>query len=1026
MKLYELSVRRPVAVVMAVLVFVVLGLYSLSMLSMEMMPEMELSMALVYTSYNNVGSEEVENLVTKTIESAVSSVSGVSSITSQSSEGTSMVMVEFSNGTDMDQAVADMQKNIDMFEAYLPDGVNDPMVMKLDTSMMPVSVMSVSYEGYDLIQTKKFADDNLVNKLEAVSGVASVNVSGAQDKQIEVVVNPQKLFGYNMSLSDVATSIAYQNQNLPSGTTSAMSKKMSVKTQGKFKSVKDIETVPIMTSTGQVIYLRDIATVKESYSDASTYARLNDVDAISITITSESDANTVDVVNGIKNVLENLHSSNPKFSYNITMEQASYIEDSISSVAESAVIGCILAILILLLFLGSIKTSLVIGISMPISVITTFIGMYFSGMTLNVVSLGGLSLGVGMLVDNAVVVLENIFRRRKQFEEHPDEASIKGAKEVVAPVIASVLTTCIVYLPIVFLDNMMAVMFKQLAFSIIFSQMASLLVTFLLIPMLTSKIEDIDKTNTKLAFVLKPFDKFMSRMYTKYEETLRWCLKNKKRTVTFVVVTFVISLIILSQLGMTLMPSSDEGIISVAIELPQGSELKETDKITKTIENVIRENKYVENVFSTVGSGGMTSMLGGSASNMATINVSLVDKRRADTDKVVQQLRESVKDIAGATVTMEASSSAMSMASDEIEFQFSGDSDSQLELFLKDAEKTLSGINGVVETSTSLADKKPEIRIKTDASKAARFGLNTAAVANLIRGVLDGTTASQYSVDGTEYDIIVQYPDNYISDYNELKKFQLKTATGQWITLSDIADVTIENSSSTLTRIDQKRVVTLSGKFYGTNMSKVNSEFNRAIKNIGIPDGINIVTSGTFEVMMDAMMSLFIAILLGILLMYMVMSAQFESISQPLIILVTVPLAMIGVVLSLVVTWSPLSVIGCIGILMLIGIIVNNAIVLIDFVNTAKVERPEATLTDNIVYAGITRMRPILMTSLTSILGFMPMAVSTASGSEMMRPLASVLLGGLLVGTFLTLFIIPVVYVSFDERKNKKKSKKSA
>ena len=453
MKLYELSVRRPVAVVMAVLVFVVLGLYSLSMLSMEMMPEMELSMALVYTSYNNVGSEEVENLVTKTIESAVSSVSGVSSITSQSSEGTSMVMVEFSNGTDMDQAVADMQKNIDMFEAYLPDGTNDPMVMKLDTSMMPVAVMSVSYEGYDLIQTKQFADDNLVNKLEAVSGVASVNVSGAQDKQIEVVVNPQKVFGYNISLSDVASSIAYQNQNLPSGSTTAMSKKMSVKTQGKFKSVKDIETVPIMTSTGQVIYLRDIATVKESYSGASTYARLNDVNAISITITSESDANTVDVVNGIKKVLKNLHSANPKFSYNITMEQASYIEDSISSVAESAVIGCILAILILLLFLGSIKTSLVIGVSMPISVITTFIGMYFSGMTLNVVSLGGLSLGVGMLVDNAVVVLENIFRRRKQFDDHPDEASIKGAKEVVAPVIASVLTTCIVYLPIVFLVN---------------------------------------------------------------------------------------------------------------------------------------------------------------------------------------------------------------------------------------------------------------------------------------------------------------------------------------------------------------------------------------------------------------------------------------------------------------------------------------------------------------------------------------------------------------------------------------------
>ena len=1025
MKIYELSVKRPVAVVMAVLVFVVLGLYSVSMLPMEMMPEMELAMALVYTPYSNVGSEEVENLVTKTIEGAVSSVSGVSTITSQSSEGTSIVTVEFAAGTDMDKAVSNIEKNIDMFEAYLPDGADKPMVMKLDTSMMPAVVMSVSYEGYDLVQTKQYVDDNIVNKLESVGGVASVNVSGATEKQIEVVLDPQKVFGYGMTLADVASSIAYQNQNLPSGSTTAMKKSMPVKAAGKFKSIDDIKSVPLLTTTGQLLHLRDIATVRESYADVTTYARLNDIDAISITITAESDANTVDVVNGIRKVLENAHSSHPKFTYNITMEQASYIEDSVSSVAENAIVGCLLAVIILLLFLGNIKNSLIIGISMPISVITTFIGMYFSGMTLNVVSLGGLALGVGMLVDNAVVVLENIFRRRNECGDDAVTASVVGSKEIVAPVIASVLTTCIVYVPILFIDNIMAIMFKQLAFAIIFSQIASLLTTFLLLPMLSSRIKDTGERNEKLSFILDPFEKLINYMYIKYESALRWCLKNRKKTLYSIIAVFVVSLILLTQLGLTLMPSSDEGIISVSIELPQGTELETTNKVTKNIEDIISENKYVENVFATVGSGGMTSFFGGSSSNMATINVSLKDSRRADTDKVVQQLRESTQNIAGAVVTMQSSSTAMSMSSNEIEFQFTGNDDKELEAFLLKAEEVLSTVKGVEETSTSVADKKPEIIIRTVADKASRYGMNSASVANLVRGILNGTTASQYTSDGTEYDIVVEYPENYVKDYTELKNLQLKTPTGQLITLSDIADVVIENSSSTLTRIDQKRVVTLNGKFYGTNMSKVNSEFNSKLKEIDMPEGVNVITSGTYEVMIDAMGSLLLAILLGILLMYMVMAAQFESVSQPLIILMTVPLATIGVVLSLVVTWSPLSVIGCIGILMLIGIIVNNAIVLIDFVNQATVDKPDLSRTEILVYASKTRMRPILMTSLTSILGFLPMAISTASGSEMMRPLASVLLGGLLVGTLLTLFIVPVVYTMFDDMRIKRLNKKT-
>ncbi len=1024
MKLHEISVKRPVAVTMVVLIFVVIGLYSMSMLPLEMMPEMDLSMALVYTQYGTVGSAEVENMVTKTIEGAVSSVSGVKTLTSQSSEGTSLVMAEFSSGTDMDKAVSDMESNIDMIKSVLPDEAGDPMVLKLDTSMMPVAMMSVSYEGYDLIQTKKYVEDNVKNKLEAVDGIASVTLTGAQDRIIEVTVDPEKLFGYNMTLSDVVNGISAQNINMPAGTTEGMNKKLSARAIGKFKKVEDVSVVPLITSQGQVVYLKDVASVKDTYSDASSIARLNGENSISLSIASESDANTVDVVNEIYKVLDGLKESNPKFSYNMTMEQGTYIEDSIRSVAENAITGGILAVLVLLLFLGSIRTSLVIGISMPVSIVTTFIGMYFSGMSLNVVSLGGLALGVGMLVDNAVVVLENIFRRRQACGDDAKTGAIRGAGEVIGAVVASVLTTCIVYVPLLFIDNMMAIMFKQFAFAIIFSQIASLLVTFLLIPMFTSKLETVGKKDKYLLFILNPFEKLLNKFFALYEKTLGWVLSHRKRFIAAVLALFVVSLGVLSTLGMTLMENADEGIISVSIELPQGSKLEDTDKLCMQLENIIKDNENVKTVFSSVGSGGQTAMLGGTASNTATITVTLSDDRKQSTDDVIQTLREQCADVTGATIQMSSSNTGMSLSADEIQYQFSGSNDSTLEDYVNKAEEVLASVDGVSETSTSISETKSEVRIKLDSAKAAMYGMNTATAANLIKGALDGTKASSFSDNGSEYDIKVVYPKNYISNYNDLKTVQLKSLTGQWITLSDIADVTVEQGQSSLMRIDQKRVYTLTGKLYGTDMQTVSTKFKEALAKIDTPDGVTEEAGGTYEVMMDAMKSLLLAILLGILLMYMVMAAQFESLRQPFIILFTLPLAMIGVVLSLVIAGSPLSVISCIGILMLIGIVVNNAIVLIDFVNTAREENPEENRTEILVTAGLTRIRPILMTSLTSILGFLPMAFATSNGDAMMKPLAVVLVGGLTVGTFLTLLVIPAVYSIMDDGKIKREKKK--
>ncbi len=1027
MKLSELSVKRPVGVIMAVLIFVVIGVYSVTMLPMDMMPEMEIPMGAVITQYPNVGAQEVENLVTKTVESALGSVSGVSGMTSQSSEGLSLVMLEFDTGIDLDDAMTNVKDQLSLIEDYLPGECEEPMVLKLDTSMMASAMFTVTYDGYDPIQTKQFVEDNVTSKLESITGVASVSIAGAEERQFEIVVSPEKMFGYNINLSGIVGAVAAQNQNLPAGSITGIGKDMNVRVVNKFNDIYDIEAVPVTLSNGQVVYIRDIATVYDTYSDTTTYSRTNGEESISISITQESDANTVDVVNAVLEALDEIEREYSKFHYITIFEQGSYIENAIGSVAQSALIGAILAIVILLLFLGSFRTSMVIGITMPVSVVTTFIGMFFSGMTLNVVSLGGLALGVGMLVDNAVVVIENIFRRRNDLNEDKKTAAIKGAAEVMGAVIASVMTTCIVYVPVLFIDNMVAVMFKQLAFTIIFSQVSALVVTFLLVPMLSSKIESLSGlTKKRLGFIFKPFDKFMDWVYRIYEKGLRWVLRRRKSFVAGVLLVFVVAMLVLASLGMTLMPASDEGVVSVSIELPQGSLLEDTNRISAGIEALLSERDDVDTIAATVGGGSMSALLG-SSQNSASITVTLNEDRDKSTNEVAEEIRESLSNIAGAVISVEASNSTMSMlSSDEVQFSFSCDDDEKLEAFVLEAEGWLKSIDTITETSTSISETKPEVRITPKTSAASQYGFTATTLNGLIYQALAETTASRITEAGSEYNIVIKYPDDYVKDYSDLGKLRITTPRGSIVSLSEVADIEIARGSSTLTRVDQKRTITLSGKFYDDNLQSVTNKFEKILEEKGIPEGVSMVESGTYEIMMEAMSSLLLAIVLGILLMYMVMAAQFESFSEPFIVLFTLPLAMIGVVLSLLVAGEPLSVIGCVGILMLVGIIVNNAIVLIDFIKTLKTEKPEATRTEIIVEACKTRLRPILMTSLTSILGFLPMALSTAEGSEMMRPLATVLIGGLSVGSLLTLLFIPVVYSIFDDGKKKRDAKKEA
>ncbi len=1022
MKLHELSVKRPVTSVMAVLVFVTLGLFALTRLPIEMTPDISMEILSVMTTYPNVAPSEIESIITDPIESAVSAVSGVDKIYSTSSEGSSMVMVQFTSGTDIDEAAQSVKDKIGFLK--LPDDCNDPQVMKFDMSMMPIAQLSFVRDGYSLEDTQKFLEDNIQNQLEAIDGVASVSIQGATEREIHVEVDTNKMFGYNISMAQIVSAIASENNNMPGGKITSSGKDVSVRSIGKFSNLKEISSVPITTPTGQIIYLDDIAQVKDSASDVTSIARLNGKDALSISIQKESDANTVDVVNKIKTVLENAKKQYDGCDYNFTFEQASYIENSINSVKDSAFLGGFLAILILFMFLASLKSSLIIGITMPVSILITFVAMYFKGMSVNVVSLGGLALGVGMLVDNAIVVLENIFRHRKDLGEDKITSAIKGSREVIGAVVASVLTTCIVYVPMLFIDGMMVEMFKEFAFVIIFSQCASLITTFMLIPMLSSKIENVDVSSGIAKNILKPFTYGLKKFSELYARLLKKALTKRKLVLLIAVVLFVGSIAALGSLGMELMPASDEGQITVSADLPLGSKIETADKLSAKMEKIASDNKNVETVFASMSLGG-GSMFSSSGTSVS-LYITLADKRKDSTDDVVEQLRESFSDITGADISVEASSTTSTSmgTSSGVSFTLLGDDMDTLSSYAAKAEETLKKIKGTREVATSVSETKTEARIYLDREKTAHYGLNTQAASALINAAVSGTTASKYTENGSEYDIKVKLPQSYTDSYEALKNIKLKAGTGQWITINDIGKISLEEGYNSITHQDKKRVVTVSAQIYGTDINTVTNEFNKEFANVNPPDGCSMQAGGSFETMQETVSSLMLAIFVGILLMYMVMAAQFESYTQPLIIMGSLPMALIGVALALVIDGNPLNMISFIGILMLSGMIVNNAIVLIDFINESRRENPDGDRTETVIKSGLTRLRPVLMTTLTSVLGFMPMVFSTSEGSEMMRPLAIVLLGGLAMGTVLTLVFVPVVYTFFDDIGKKRKARK--
>lgn len=1021
MNLSKIAVKRPVTIAMVTLIVIILGVVSLSKLPIDLFPEIEVPVAIVTTSYSGVGSQEIEELITKPVEEAIATVNDIENVSSMSSEGSSTVIAEFDYGTDMNFAALDMREKVDMVKDSLPEDSNSPMVLKIDPNSFPIMELSLS-NGGDLAKLQTIGEDMIEPKLERLPGVASVDVSGGYENQVEIVVNGEKLKGYGLSIDGLAQILRAENLNLPGGEVRKGNQELTIRTIGEFESVDEIKNLPIPLAGGDSVYLSDIADVNMNYKDKEIIVKTNGKNSINISIQKQSGTNTVQVADRINKEIDKLKTEFPDISIKVVMDQSEFIKQSINNVVKNAVIGAVLAVLILYLFLRNIRTTIIIGIAIPISIITTFTLVYFYGITLNMMTLGGLALGVGMLVDNAIVVLENIYRFRQDGYSRK-EAAIKGAQEVGMAVTASTLTTVAVFLPMVFVEGITSALFKEFSLTVAMSLGASLIVSLTIIPMLCSKFLKVDKMQGKkhhgkfrlFDFLYDSFDTIFAKLESIYKRVLKGALEHRKITVTIAIVIFVTSLASVSKVGAEFFPTTDEGEFTVNISLPEGSDLENTDEVVLEIENNLKSIEEIDTVFSKVGSTGR-HFAGGSRSNTAAVNVVLKDlkDRKRSTNEVADEVRGMVRDIPGAEIRVQVSSSGMGGGgSTPISIDIKGDDLDELKKIGDDIEKSVKNVEGTREVESGFGEGIPELQIKINRRNASQYGLTATQIASSIKGTISGQTATEYKFDGEEIDVIIKGDSSLKESVSNLERISIKTSMGINIPLDQVANISIDRGPVTINRDDQVRVVSVTSQIMGRDLKSITTDIEDILSEYPMPEGYSYDISGENEDMMESFGDLLMALLLAVVLVYMVIASQFESLIHPFTIMFSVPLALSGGIFGLFITGRSLSVPGFIGIIMLAGIVVNNAIVLVDYINTRRAsgeDRKEA-----IINAGPIRLRPILMTTSTTVLGLVPLALGIGEGAETQAPMATVVIGGLLLSTMLTLVFIPVFYTILDD-----------
>lgn len=999
--LTKLSIKRPVTTFMIVMMVVLGGVLGYMNTDLAYMPDMNFPIALVSASYSGAGPEEMEELVTKPIEGVLSTITGVDTLTSVSGTGSSMVLIQFVDGTDLDMAAIDMREKIDMIKDSLPEDATEPRVMKMDMNAETIEI-GITSQKYNLNELYELLDNQLTSQFEKIEGVSSVDMIGGIEKEVQVIVNQDKLNGYGLSMNQISAALSRENVNIPSGSIKQGNIKLQLRTVGQFKSVEDIANLPITTANGAMIYLKDIATIKETEKTQETYALINGVEGITYSLSKQSDSNVVKVTEAVKKAIDRLGQQHPDLEITLLSTTGEYIQKSVSNISQTAFLSALVAVLVLLVILRDFKTSLIIGISIPTSVITTFALMYVKGMTLNTISMGGIVIGIGMLVDNSVVVLENIF---KYFNEGMDakEAAEKGTKEVSMAVLASTLTTVAVFLPLAFTSGIVGEMMSDLSFSICFALGASYIVSITVVPMACSLLlKRSNKPRNKFMQLLDKWGGVLDALDRGYRRLLKSALAHRILTLVIILGVFIASLATIPLAGMDMMPTADEGQGSISITMPDGSLIEDTKSV---LMRVLEKIEGIEEIEMTAASI--------SSSDAAYVSINLVDmeNRKRSTDEVCKDIEKRLKDIAGCEIKVTGSSAAMGQLANNqnISVNILGDDMETLTQVNKDVMALLSTINGASNIESTLEESLVEANIVVNRAKAAKYGISTSDIANVIYSSISGMTATTYKVNGSEIDVVVKYDDNRTNYMSDLESLTIKTATGTTLPITEVIDIVTGQSVAAINRENQHKYITITGGIDGVDTNTAQKLVEEKLKDYIFPEGCSYSFSGITEMMNEAFSSLGTALIVAVLLIYMIMASQFESFGYPFIIMFCMPIALTGGVLGLFVTGNTISSIAFMGFIMLVGMVVNNGIVLVDYTNQLirdhGMDCKEALLT-----AGPSRLRPILMTTLTTVIGLIPMAFGTTEGMEIQQPLGITVIFGLTLSTMITLVLIPVLY----------------
>ncbi len=1028
MSIYKTAINKPVSTLLIFVAVLVVGLYSLSRLPIDQFPEMDPPYVTVMTTYAGANASEVETNVTKLLENGLNSVDGLKEISSTSSDNMSMVALEFEWGVNIDEVINDVRSSIDMIRDNLPSGCSTPFIFKISTSSIPIAMYAVtadeSYAGLD-----KILNDEVIPQLNRVDGIGNISVNGSPKRYVYIDLDQQKLDAYNLPLEVVGNAISNNNLNLASGIVKMDKEQYQVQVRSEYVESSEINDIVVSTTpTGKQVYVRDIAVVRDTIKDLSLDEKINGKDGVRLVVTKASGGNTVKILENLNKELDKIQLElPPDIKINVVFDSADEIQNSVDSLFESIMYALLFVVIVVLFFLGKWRATIIIALTIPIALIVSFVYLSFTGSSLNIISLSALTIAIGMVVDDAIVVLENITRHIERGSS-PREAAKYGTNEVWISVIATTLVIVAVFVPLTMLDGMAGVMFKELGWIVTIVVVTSTIIAITLTPMLSSKLlkskkivvdenGHIVKSERKKNWYEKTVVRFLDKLDDFYSKILRICLKNKIITIFIAIAIFGVSLypLVSGKIGTDFMQQTDNGRLNVTVELNRGTRIEETLKTARVLESRFKEIAPEIVIIST--SAGLTDEAGISAmfssSTNSKISMTIRTTEKGERERSIEEIAEVLRqEMANYPEIIEYQAQASSSGP-------GGASTVDVEIYGYDFDQTYilaETISQIIRDSVSSArnvtisrdEDRAELKVVIDKEKLARHGLNSATVAMYVRNRINGMQVGYLKEEGNEYDIVVRLKEENRNSLTELENLSIPTATGEIIKLKEVASIEEHWTPQDITRKGRQRIITVSSLPYNTSLGQLAASIDDALKGLDIPDNINIRLAGAYEDQQESFSDIVILALMIILLVYIVMASQFESFTKPFIIMAAIPFAATGVIVALLITGTTLDMIGALGMVMLVGIVVKNGIVLVDYINLMRDRGYK--LNEAIALSGKSRLRPVLMTAFTTILGMLPMALSQGSGSEMWKPMGIVIIGGLLASTLVTLIIVPVLY----------------